>query len=370
MSKKKVIQKAIRINGKRVSQRFSSKEAADLWYNQMFNKKKFQSDGVVLPLGKRVLFKDYVNNEWLPIRKKNYPQSTWQSDEQRLKDYVIPLIGDLQINKVTSVHIRTLLSGLTEGGRLAPTTRNRVRAVISAIFNDALNRADPLVAINPTFGLRFSSKRLGHRAPSNLHTSNDCIRFLKAAQELSSQHMVVAALGLMAGLRKQEMIAVQWGSPDFRAGILEITMKYVQASKKIVRGTKKGENTARFVPMSALLIKVLKDYKKETDFVDESDFILTQKDGSHVEPKTINNLVGEICKVAGLKVTVHGLRHTFGREFAQNSGNMRALQDILGHSSMSTTEIYSRLGKDRLNSFREVVSFDLGGKQNDDLDND
>lgn len=306
----------------------------------------------------------------LPLRKKNYPQSTWQSDEQRLTDYVLPVLGDIQINKITAVHVRTLLSGLTANGKLAPTTRNRVRAVISSVFNDALNREDPLVSSNPTYGLRFSGKRIGTKAPSNLNTSKDCIRFLKSAQELSPLHLVVASLGLMGGLRKQEMIAIQWGAPDFRASVLEVTMKYVQASKQIVRGTKKGENTARFIPMSELFVQILKEYRKASDFSDDSDFILCQKDGSHLEPKTINRLVNDICRLSGLKVTVHGLRHTFGREFAQNSGNMRALQDILGHSSMSTTEIYSRLGKDRLNSFREVVSFDLGGKQNDDLDND
>jgi integrase len=359
MAKKKAIQKAIRIGGKRVSQRFSSKEAAEFWYNQMFNKKHFQSDGIVTPHGKRVQFKDYILNEWLVDRKKNYPASTWMSDEQRLVDHVIPVIGNMQLNKITSVHIRTLLIDLVSVKNLAPATRNRVRAVISSVFNDALNRDEPLVAINPTFGLKFSSKRTGNKAPSNLHTSKDCITFLNKAKELGETHFVVCALGLMSGLRKQEMIALRWDAIDYSGRVIEVSQKYIQASKKIVQGTKKGENTARYVPVSKELLGLLKNYQKKSDHKTDIDFVLTKKDGSHFEPKAINNMINEVCLKAGLKVTVHGLRHTFGREFAANSGNMRALQEILGHSNMSTTELYSKLGKDRLTGFREIVSFDL-----------
>ncbi len=364
MAKKKAIQKAIRIGGKRVSQRFSSKEAAEFWYNQMFNKKHFQSDGVVTPHGKKVQFKDYIFNEWLVDRKKNYPASTWMSDEQRLVDHVIPIIGNMHLNKITSVHIRSLLINLRANDKpLAPSTRNRVRAVISSVFSDALNRDEPLVASNPTFGLKFSSKRTGNKAPSNLHTSKDCIAFLGAAKELGETHFVVAALGLMSGLRKQEMIALRWDAIDYSGRVIEVSQKYIQAAKKIVQGTKKGENTARYIPVSKELLGLLKTYQKKSEFKSDIDFVLAKKDGSHFEPKTINNMINAVCEKAKLKVTVHGLRHTFGREFAANSGNMRALQEILGHSNMSTTELYSKLGKDRLTGFREIVSFDLDSEE-------
>ena len=359
MSKKRVIQKTIRIGNRRVSQRFSTKEAADIWYNQMFNKKHFQSDGIVMPHGKKILFRDYVRGEWLVNRKKNYPQSTWGSDEQRLEDHVLPIVGDIQINKVTSVHIRQLLVNLTSEKNLAPATRNRVRAVISTVFNDALNRDEPLVSINPTFGLKFSSKRMGQKAASNLHTSKDCLKFLKAARDLGGLHLVVAGLGILSGLRKQEMIALTWDCVDYKDRVIEISKKYVQASKKIVQGTKKGENSIRYVPLGKDLLPILKAFQKASDHNSDIDFVLCDKDGEHLQPTTINRLNNAICKAADLKVTVHGLRHTYGREFAANSGNMSALKEILGHSNMSTTELYSKLGKDRLTQFKDFVSFDL-----------
>lgn len=361
MAKAKVkrFQRAIRINGKRIVKWFTSKEAAEHWYNQMYNKKHFQSEGLVLPYGNKVLFGQFVENDWLPNRKKHYPASTYASDLQRLKAYVLPAIGHLQIHKITSVQVRTMLVNLVEERGLATTTRNRVRALISTIFNDALNREEPLIAVNPTFGLKFSSKRIGAKAPSNLQTSKDCLLFLKTAKAMDSRTLVICALGLMAGLRKQEQIALRWSGCDFDSQVLEISEKYIQASKEIVHGTKRGEKSTRIVPIGHSLIEILKKHKSETKFSKDINFVICNEDGSHFSPEQIYWTVKKVCEKANLKVTVHGLRHTFGREFVQNSGNMKALQDILGHSSMSTTEIYSKLGKDRLGFFRDAVNFNL-----------
>lgn len=57
-------------------------------------------------------------------------------------------------------------------------------------------------------------------------------------------------------------------------------------------------------------------------------------------------------------MSVHGLRHSYGREFAARSGNLKALQAILGHSSSQTTDLYSDLAGDRIKEFGNVVTFE------------
>ncbi len=69
-------------------------------------------------------------------------------------------------------------------------------------------------------------------------------------------------------------------------------------------------------------------------------------------------MVEEVREKAKLDISPHGLRHTFGREFAQNTGNIKALQAILGHSSSSTTDIYSELAGDRIKGFGEAVTYE------------
>lgn len=359
---KKKIRKSIRINGRSITRTFTSKEAAESWYSQLFNKRVMQTSGLALPVRGGVLVKEFVDNEFMPRRTREYPESTWRADEQRINDHVLPAIGNLQIAKVTPQHVRVLLQNLVDQKELSSGTRSRVRAVISSIFNDALNReAGPLVLANPTFGLKFKGKRTGETPPSYLHTTKECVEYLSAAHGLSLKHLVVGALGLMAGLRKQEMIALKWRSIDFVAQAIVVSEKFEQASGEVRAGTKGGTRVERFIPMGDELADVLFAHFQASKHAKPKDFVLANADGSNLSAKAIYTLNAQTCASAGLKVTVHGLRHTFGREFAQRSGNLGALKDILGHTNITVTQRYATLGKGRLAEFRGVVSYGQKG---------
>lgn len=360
MAKKtRKIRKTIRINGKPLSKTFTSRDAADVWYNHQFNRKQLEESGVAVVSRDGVLFRDFARGEFMPARKKEYPMSTWAADEQRLEAYLIPVLGPFPMNKITSNQVRVLLANLVNVSELSPKTRDRVRALISAIFNEALNREDgPLVSSNPTFGLSFKKgKRLGVKKPSFLHTNSDGVKYFKAAAKLSSNHIVIGGLGLNGGLRKQEMIALRWECLDYESGSIEISEKFEQASGKILKGTKGGELSTRHVPMSDELAIILRAHQNQSILQGPGNFILSNEDGSHFGPKQLYNMHMETCAKAKIKVTVHGLRHTFGREFMERSNNMNALKEILGHTNITVTQIYSTLGKERLKSFKEVVSY-------------
>lgn len=361
MTKKK-IRKSIRIDGKLVQAPFTNAENARAWYSQMHSKKVFGDFNLQVPKANSgILVKDFAEGEFMAGRRANYPESTWRADEQRLRDHILPAIGTIQLAKVKTTHVRALLSALTEKKKLSPKTRDRVQALISVIYTEAINRpGGPLVDTNPCFGVTFRrGKRIGTKPPSYLHTHKEVIEYLKAAKKLSSLHYGVASLGIMAGLRKQEQIALRNRHVDYVAMVIEVSEKYVQATKEIVPGTKAGEECVRFVPMSNALVSALKEVHQAAKLKNSDDFVLQNADGSHLSPKQVyvlNDAIGARC---GFKVSVHGLRHTFGREFAERSGNMGALQDILGHSNSATTRLYSSLGKDRLKGFRGVMDYDI-----------
>lgn len=354
---KKKIRKSIRLDGKLFSKEFTTKEAAKAWYSQLHSKKVMGEFDLAVPVKGGILFKEYALGEFMQNRRKNYPESTWKADLQRLNDHVLPALGHFQLARLQGNTIRAFLGALVTSKKLSPKTRDRVQALISVIYTEALNReAGPLVKNNPTFGLTFRrGKRAGTKPPSFLNTNKECVAYLKAARELSLNHYLVGCLGLMAGLRKQEMIALRVRNVDFDNHTLDVREKFIQASGKVVRGTKAGEETERYVPMGAPLEAAL---KKACEGADGSDFVL-REGGEHLSPRTVYTLNAQSCKASGVDVTVHGLRHTFGREFAQRSGNMGALQDILGHSNSATTRLYSNLGKERLKNFRGVMDFDV-----------
>lgn len=354
---------SIRINGQKIdSPRFSRKADAVEWYFQMRRQKQFMRDGLVPKSNDDGMPFIEFAGQWIRNRMANYPAATWKSDEQRLRDYILPIISELPINKIGVIHIKGLLRKITEPGfkaegvTISASTRERVKALLSAIFSDALNEEPPLIQFNPVHGIKFKEKRMGKKAPRSLGDSDAVIHFVKAAKELSALHYAVACTFLMSGLRKQELIALKWSSIDFKSCLITVSEKYEQASNSIKPGSKAGEDATREIPVSQDLIDVLTLHKKTQSKPKDSDFVFSKEDGSFLGPKYIWDLINSIATKADVSISPHGLRHTFGREFAENSGNMKALQAIMGHSSSATTDLYSNLRGKRLKRFSEVVT--------------
>jgi integrase len=357
----KKFRKSIRIDGKLVSKEFTRAEDAKAWYSQLHSKKVMGDFDLISSSKGKILFKEFALGEFMEKRRKHYPPATWKADEQRLRDHVLPVLGSIALSKLKGDKLRAFLSALVEKKGLSPKTRDRIQALVSVIYTEAINReAGALVNVNPTYGLTFRrGKRKGVKPPSFLQNHKDVVTYMRAARDTSRLHLGVGALGLLAGLRKQEMIALRFGRVDLYSHTLEVSEKFEQASGKVLRGTKGGEDSVRHVPMPPSLENILEELRNSTQFSGDGDYVLQDERGHRLSPKQVYAINAETCKRAGLSVTVHGLRHTFGREFAERSGNMNALKDIMGHSNFSTTALYSKLGKDRLSGFKDVMDLDF-----------
>jgi integrase len=372
----KYYRRFIRINGElHTSPRFNKKSDAETWYHEKRKKKQFLRDGIIIDEKDDSLrFIDYART-WLEKRMTEYPQSTWKGDEQRLRDYILPLMSEISITSITTSQVRSLLMKISEPGflesekptfQISTSTRTRVKALLSVMFSDALNEDPPIVSINPVLGIKFKERRKGTKKPRHLGSADECLKFLSAAKEIGSIHFLVGSIFLMSGVRKQELIAMKWKSFDARNQTLSLSEKYEQTSNSIKSGTKAGEDVSRKVPISSQLADVLKEYKKTTKHKGPDDFIVARADGRYFGARDINRIIETVREKAKLDISPHGLRHTFGREFVLNTGNLKALQAILGHASSKTTDIYSDLTDDRLKGFHEAVTFQKGVKERDE----
>ncbi|NJM09421.1 MAG: site-specific integrase [Bdellovibrionaceae bacterium] len=216
-----------------------------------------------------------------------------------------------------------------------------------------------MVKSNPVWGVKIKEKRKGKKRPVFLESAADCLTFLQAAEDLSPEHFLVTATLLMTGIRKQELIALRFKSFDLAFGVLRVSEKYVQATGQVVPGTKTGEDEGRAIPIPKALVRIIREAMAKRPTSGPRSFVVAGADGKHRNARYISRLIEDVCKKAKLHCTVHGLRHTYGREFALNTGNKKALQAILGHSSSMTTDLYSDLAGERIRPFGESVSFDL-----------
>ena len=122
-------------------------------------------------------------------------------------------------------------------------------------------------------------------------------------------------------------------------------------SSKRLKVQGKG-SVERIVFLTDESVSLLKDYLKERDkkFKNKSDYIFVNKNGKHISVKGIYNIVMKRAGAAGLsyKLSPHALRHSFATELLNNGADIRAVQEMLGHKSLSSTQVYTHTTKSRL----------------------
>ncbi|MGH2574890.1 MAG: tyrosine-type recombinase/integrase [Ignavibacteria bacterium] len=144
------------------------------------------------------------------------------------------------------------------------------------------------------------------------------------------------------GIRLNELITVKLNDLDFMKGIIK------------VRG--KG-NKERFIPigekaMSVILsyLNIRDSYYNEKGILYESNFVFLGKNGKKLYPALVNRITYKYLSTVSemKKKSPHILRHSFATHLLDHGADIRAVKDLLGHSSLSTTQIYTHLSVDRL----------------------
>ncbi|NJM09420.1 MAG: hypothetical protein HC883_00520 [Bdellovibrionaceae bacterium] len=125
---KKTFRRFIRIGNKiEASPKFRRKSDADEWYEGMLKKKAFEKQGLEHAPQKEISVIEW-SRIWMVAREASYPKSTTSPDDQRLRDYVLPKIGDRTLSSITSSDIRFLLEDISkegflkEGFKISPST--------------------------------------------------------------------------------------------------------------------------------------------------------------------------------------------------------------------------------------------------------
>lgn len=361
MAKKKpqAFRRSIRIGGElETSPSFPNQVLADEWYQRRLGEKNLIKFGFLS--GSVPTFMEY-SAEWFKKRMKSNPMNTWYNEETKLRTYLLPNLSELPLDKITMQMMREVLNKVTESGK-SISTRTAVKALASKIFTDAMNENPPLCSINPCSRLKFSDARKGKKKIKTLEDQDEIISYVRCAAEISAKHCLLAMLGVMAGLRKSEKIALRWRSIKTRRQMIEVSEHLEQASRTILPGTKAGSDESRevFVPLE--LIQYLNWYRSQSAFGKENDFILCDKDGGWIKPEAFHTMIAEIEKRFGRKMSDHKLRHAFGRHFAAMTGNLQALQQQLGHKQIQTTQIYSELSGRQLETFKETSAMGMGAE--------
>ena len=154
-------------------------------------------------------------------------------------------------------------------------------------------------------------------------------------------------------MRNLSIVIFMWGYGLRISEVLNLQLKDINTNELRVLG--KGNKT-RLIPIAEELIVFIKHMVTECPFnLSDNDFIFLGKKGGRLKPEIIQRLIREIRKKIILpdNTTPHSFRHTFATQLLQNFVDLRSIQELLGHSSLSTTQKYTSVTSEHLRKMLE-----------------
>lgn len=229
---------------------------------------------------------------------------------------------------VTTEQVRAHVARLHRKG-LAPKTVARKLSAIRSYFNHEL--AEDRVCSNPADGI--SAPRSARRLPEVLDP--DQVQHLLAADEqdpIAIRDLAIMELLYSSGLRLSELADCDLGDLDLEQGLVRVTGKGRKTRITPV-GNEARESIRRWLQV-----------RRELP-TDDTPALFTTLRGKRLSPRAVQARLAVWKKKRGLpsRLHPHMLRHSFASHLLESSGELRAVQEMLGHADISTTQIYTHL---------------------------
>ena len=137
----------------------------------------------------------------------------------------------------------------------------------------------------------------------------------------------------------------------------DLTINQVNLTQGFIKAIGKG-NKERIVPMNKQNIEALKKYiefVRNKRNIHKSNYVFLSKRGNKVGRESIHKMIKNRCLVLGLdsRISAHSLRHSFATHLLDGGADLRSVQELLGHSDISTTQIYTHVQNKRLHEAYE-----------------
>lgn len=154
------------------------------------------------------------------------------------------------------------------------------------------------------------------------------------------------------GLRNRAMLELLYACGLRATELTELHLSNLFLESGFIRVTGKGDKE-RIVPIHQEAIKQLQFYLKERgqmDNIKEADRLFLSRRGKGLSRNMLFIIVRDLGKAAGLekRISPHSFRHSFATHLIEGGADLRVVQDLLGHSSITTTEIYTHLSQQHL----------------------
>jgi integrase/recombinase XerD len=266
---------------------------------------------------------------------------SYELDIRKFISYLEGFDDKFLINTIDRALVQEFLYSIAEV--VAPTTQARVIAGLKNFFNYFI--LEGYIKISPVE--LIETPKLGRKLPDVLSVEE--IDLLISAIDLSSnegfRNKVMLETLYSCGLRVSELVGLRLSDLFFEEGFIRV----------IGKGSKH-----RFVPIDSNTIELITLYNDSirvhmTVKKDSSDILFLNRRGGQLTRAMIFTIIKRLAVEISLEknISPHTFRHSFATHLLENGADIRAIQLMLGHESITTTEIYTHVTTDRLRSVLE-----------------
>ena len=316
--------------------------------------------------GEKITFKDFVNTWKEDYAAQHLQQTTIETSEQILRDHVLPVIGHMKLARIQPANLIRLYNnmikqrndGTTPGYSTATITRTH--AVISGILSTAkrwniildnpAERVTPPKQAETTEGVKF-------------FTAEQTALFLDEVDSetangtLKEQFKLYFHLAIYCGLRRSELVALEWSDLDFVNNTVSISKATVHVHGGAMTKEPKSRRSARVISVPVSVMAIAKQHRAEQlryqmslgTYWQGENYLFIRDNGQQMNPQTPTKVFRKIVQRYNLAadeplpdIPLHGLRHTSATLLISQNVDVRTVSGRLGHAQTRTTlDIYA-----------------------------
>lgn len=277
---------------------------------------------------------------WRDTKKIYVKPSTMAAYDLSLNNRIIPAIGDMAVQEISTRVLQNFLNDLLASG-LSVKSIQDIMIVVKMILRYG---AELELVPFKNFTLQYPTQNLSEKKGIETYSSYEQKSIIQYITEHPSPKNLGILIALCTGMRIGEICALQWQNIDLENKVIQVrnTMSRIyeingsEKKTRIVFDRPKTIDSNRDIPITSKLYPILKKHRA----VVNADYYVTSGSSLPIEPRTYRNYYRNlILNQIGLGrcIKFHGLRHTFATRLVESGAETTAVSKIMGHSNVSIT---------------------------------
>lgn len=293
----------------------------------------------------RMKYKQWIER-WMADYKYYLKPSTRENYQYMIDGHILSTIGEKPIKRIKTQDIQRLISNKAKV--LSPRTVK----LIYTIINDSLKQAKYAKVINDNPAENVKLPKQEQKEIKYLN-QDDIKKLLEEAKQ--SKHYTAILFDLSTGIRRGELLALEWKHIDFKNNTITIEQALTKTQAYgLVIDSPKTKNSKRTITVNEELMKELKKYSwKQKEYKDKlgdayykkHDLVFCKEDGTPLCPVAFSRTFKRLAERAGIKdFSLHGLRHTAATMLLEKGIDLKTVSATLGHAHIGITgDIYAHV---------------------------